>query len=140
MGQAQEILEAAERALFRADAVRIAAIRAVEKAQEAVKLEAAGVAVELVKVATFEAAKLVKAAELAALEAFEAAALVALDRTIAVEKTRKAAVAALDLVKLAAVEAAKLVKTAEEVAVERSMTMDRARKIVRGGGGSSGES
>jgi len=91
MGHAQEILEAAEQALFRAEAVRFAAIRAVEKAQEALKLEAAGEAAERVVAATFEAAKLVKAAELAALEAFETAALVALDRTMAAEKAKKSA-------------------------------------------------
>jgi hypothetical protein len=59
MKQAQEILEAAEQALFRADAVRLAAIRAVEKAQEALRLEVAGVAAELVTAAT-NAAALVK--------------------------------------------------------------------------------
>jgi hypothetical protein len=132
MGHAQEILEAAKQALCRADAVRLAAILAVEMAQEALKLEAAGEAAELVTAATFKAAKMVKAAELAAVEAFEAAALIALDRTIAVEKTRKAAVEAMELVKCAAAEAARVVKAAEVTAIERLVMMDKARKDAGG--------
>jgi hypothetical protein len=88
MGQAKQILKTAEQALFRADAVRQAAIRSIHKAQDALKLEAAGEDAELVTAAILEAVKMAKAAELAALEAFESAALEALERSIAMEKAR----------------------------------------------------
>lgn len=132
MGQAQEILWAAERALFRAEATRMAAIRAVENAQEALRLEAEGEAAELVTAATFEAAKLVDEAELAAIESVKAAALVALDQTITVEKTRKAADEAKELVKLATAETARVVKAVEVTAIERLVMMDKARKDAGG--------
>jgi len=82
MATAHEILAVAEKALVQAEAVRLAAIKAVELAQEAVKLEAAGVAAELLIVAADVAAKAVKAAEVAALEAWEMAATRALERSI----------------------------------------------------------
>ena len=98
MKYAKEILVAAEQALSRADAVRLAATLAVEKAREALMLESAGEAAELVQAATLDAEKLVKEAEQTAMEAFESAALVSLARKMAIEKTRKAAVDAMALV------------------------------------------
>jgi len=69
-----ETLAAAEEALLRADAVGLVAFQAVDLAREAVKLEAAGVAAELLLQAAEVAAKAVKDAETKALEAWEAAA------------------------------------------------------------------
>jgi len=84
----QRALVEAEQALKLAETVRLAAIRAVELAREAVKLEAAGVAAELLIKAAEVAAKAVKAAEVAALEAWEDAATRALERSMAVDRTR----------------------------------------------------
>ncbi len=76
-----ETLEEAELALLRADAVRLAALHAVDLAREAVKLEAAGVAAELLLQAAKVAAKAVKNAEIKALEAWENAATRLLQRS-----------------------------------------------------------
>jgi len=48
MEDVQKTLDAAEEALLRADAVRLAAFHAVEKAREALSLKAAGVFVGMV--------------------------------------------------------------------------------------------
>ena len=66
----------------------MAAIKTVELAQEAVKLEASGVAAELLIEAAEVAAKAVKVAEVAALEAWEEAATMTLGRTVAANKVR----------------------------------------------------
>jgi hypothetical protein len=81
-----ETLAAAEEALLRAEAVRLAAFHALEKAREAVSLKTAGVAAELLLEAAEVAAKAVKAAEMKALEAWEAAAAKSLARSMAVKK------------------------------------------------------
>ena len=83
---AQESLAVAEMALAHAEAVRLAAIKAVELAQEAVKLEAAGVTSEFMIVAADVAAKAIKGAEVAALEAWETAATSSLERSIAAKQ------------------------------------------------------
>ena len=88
MKEVHETLAAAEEALIRADVVRLAAFHAVEKAQEAVSLKAAGVAAELLLEAAEVAAKAVKAAELKALEAWEATASRSFARSMAVKKQR----------------------------------------------------
>jgi hypothetical protein len=71
----QKALAEAELALINAEAVRRAAIQAVDLARAAVKLEAEGVAAELLLEAATVAASAVKEAQLAALEAWEAAAI-----------------------------------------------------------------
>jgi hypothetical protein len=68
---AKEILAIAETKLAQAEIVRMAAIKAVELAQEAVKLEAAGVAAELLITAAEEAAQAIRIAEQSALLAWE---------------------------------------------------------------------
>ncbi len=84
-----ETLVAAEEALLRADAVRLAAYQAVEKAREAVRLKTAGVAAEMLIHAAEIAAKAVMAAELKALEAWEAAAARSLTRSVAINKGKR---------------------------------------------------
>jgi hypothetical protein len=84
----QKALAEAEQTLKNAETVRLAAIRAVELARDAVKLEAAGVAAELLIKAAEVAAKAVKAAEVTALEAWEEAAKRALERSMAADKAR----------------------------------------------------
>jgi len=81
-------LAAAEEALFRAEAVRLAASHAVEKAREAVNLKAAGVAAELLVKAAAVASNAVRDAELKALEAWQAAAKGALERSIATHQMK----------------------------------------------------
>lgn len=81
-------LAEAEQALKHAETVRLAAIQALDLAREAVKLEAAGVEAELLRVAADVAAKAVKAAEVAALEAWEAAAMRALERSMAADRAK----------------------------------------------------
>lgn len=76
----KEILAIAEAKLAKAEIVRMAAIRAVELAQEAVKLEAAGVAAKLLITAAEEAAQAIRIAEKAALLAWESAAVENLER------------------------------------------------------------
>ena len=71
MTSAKEILAIAETKLAQAEIVRMAAIKAVELAQEAVKLEAAGVAAELLITAAEEAAQAIRIAEQSALLAWE---------------------------------------------------------------------
>jgi len=71
----KEILAIAETKLAQAEIVRMAAIKAVELAQEAVKLEAAGVAAELLVTAAEEAAQAIRIAEKSALLAWENAAV-----------------------------------------------------------------
>lgn len=88
MKEVYETLAAAEEALLRAEAVRLAAFHAVEKAREAVNLKAAGVAADLLLHAAEVAASAVKAAELKALEAWEAAAARSLERSMAANKLR----------------------------------------------------
>jgi len=85
---AKKTLAEAEQALKQAETVRLAAIQAVDLAREAVKLEAAGVAAELLIKAAEVAAKAVKAAEVAALEAWEEAAKRALENSIAADKPK----------------------------------------------------
>lgn len=85
---AKKTLEEAEQALRQAETVRLAAIQAADLAREAVKLEAAGVAAELLIKAAEIAAKAVKAAEVAALEAWEDAAKRALEHSIAEDKAK----------------------------------------------------
>lgn len=85
---AHKALAEAEQALQHAETVRLAAIQAVDMAREAVKLEAAGVAAELLITAAAVAANAVKAAEVAALEAWEAAAMRALERSMTADKAR----------------------------------------------------
>ena len=80
MTSAKEALAIAENKLAQAEIVRMAAIKAVELAQEAVKLEAAGVAAELLLTAAEAAAEAIRIAELAALQAWENAAVMNLDR------------------------------------------------------------
>jgi hypothetical protein len=87
--EVHETLAAAEEALLRADAVRLAAFHAVEMAREAVSLKAAGVAAELLLQAAEIAAKAVKDAEIKALEAWEEAASRSLERSIAANKLRQ---------------------------------------------------
>jgi hypothetical protein len=77
---AKEILAIAEAKLAQAEIVRMAAIKAVELAQEAVKLEAAGVASKLLITAAEEAAQAIRIAEKAALLAWENAAVENFDR------------------------------------------------------------
>ena len=84
----QKALAEAEQALRNAETVRQAAIRAVDMARETVKLEAAGVAAELLIKAAAVAAAAVKAAEVAALEAWEEAAKKSLERSMAADKAR----------------------------------------------------
>lgn len=81
MTSAKEILAIAEAKLAEAEIVRMAAIKAVELAQEAVKLEAAGVAAELLIKAAEEAAQAIRTAEKAALLAWENAAVENLKRS-----------------------------------------------------------
>jgi len=81
MKEVHETLAAAEEALLRAEAVRLSAFHAVEKAREAVSLKAAGVAAELLLHAAEVAAAAVKAAEIKALEAWESAATRSMDRS-----------------------------------------------------------
>ena len=88
MKEVHETLAAAEEALLRAEAVRLAAFHAVEKAREAVSLKAAGVDAELLLYAAEVAATAVRAAEQKALEAWEAAAARSLERSIAANKVR----------------------------------------------------
>jgi len=88
MKEVHETLAAAEEALLRAEAVRLAAFHAVEKAREAVSLKAAGVAAELLIQAAEVAATAVKAAETKALEAWEAAATRSMARAIAEREGR----------------------------------------------------
>ncbi len=83
----QKALAEAEQALKQAETVRLAAIQAVDLAREAVKLEAAEVAAELLIEAAKVAAQAVKAAEVAALEAWEEAAKRALERSMAADKS-----------------------------------------------------
>jgi len=80
MKEVHETLAAAEEALLRAEAVRLSAFHAVEKAREAVSLKAAGVAAELLLHAA-EVAAAVKAAKIKALEAWESAATRSMDRS-----------------------------------------------------------
>jgi hypothetical protein len=86
--EVHEILASAEEALLRAEAVRLAAFHAVEKAREAVILNAAGVASELLLHAAEIAATAVKAAEIKAMEAWEATAARSIERTMAANKER----------------------------------------------------
>lgn len=72
MKDVYKTLSTAEEALLRAEAVRLAAFHAVEKAREAVNLKVAGVATELLLHAAEVAAKAVKDAEIKALETWEA--------------------------------------------------------------------
>jgi hypothetical protein len=88
MKEVHETLASAEEALLRADAVRLAALHAVEKAREAVILQAAGVAAELLLHAAEIAATAVKAAEVKAMEAWEATAARSIERTMAANKER----------------------------------------------------
>ena len=88
MKKIHETLAAAEEALLRAEAVRLAAFHAVETAREAVSLQAAGVAAELVLQAAEVAAKAVKDAEIKALEAWESAAARSVERSIAANKVK----------------------------------------------------
>ncbi len=84
----KKALAEAEEALRKAEIVRLAAIQAVELAREAVKLEAAGVAADLLLKAAEVAAQAVKAAEVAALETWESAAKRAMERAIAEDKAK----------------------------------------------------
>ena len=84
-----ETLAAAEEALLHAEAVRLAAFHAVEKARESIKLKAADVAAELLLHAAEVAAKAVKDAEMKALEAWEAAAKRSLERLMSERKQAK---------------------------------------------------
>lgn len=77
-----ESLAIAEEALLHAEAVRLAAFHAVEKARETVKLKAAGVAADLLLHAAEVAARAIKEAELKALESWEAVARRSLERSI----------------------------------------------------------
>lgn len=88
MKEVHKTLAAAEEALLRAEAVRVAAFHAVEKAQEAVSLKAAGVAAELLLDAAEVAAAAVKIVEQKALEAWEDAASRSLARSMAANKER----------------------------------------------------
>ena len=88
MKEVHETLAAAEEALLRAEAVRLAAFHAVEKAREAVRLKAAGVAAELLLHAAEVAADAVTAAEIKALEVWEATAVRSLARSMATNKER----------------------------------------------------
>jgi len=88
MKEVHETLAAAEEALLRAEAVRLAAFHAVEKAREAVNLKAAGVAAELLLHAAEVAATAVRAAEVKAMEAWEATAARSLERSMAANKAR----------------------------------------------------
>jgi hypothetical protein len=88
--EVHETLAAAEEALLRAEAVRVAAFHAVEKAREAVSLKAAGVAAELLVIAAEVAANAVRDAELKALEAWQAAAKGALEQSITTHHMRRA--------------------------------------------------
>jgi hypothetical protein len=72
---AKETLAIAETKLAQVEIVRMAAIKAVELAQEAVKLEAAGVAAELLLTAAEDAARAIRIAETTALQAWENAAV-----------------------------------------------------------------
>jgi hypothetical protein len=81
MKDVHETLAVAEEALLRAEAVRLAAFHAVEKAREAVLLQAAGVAAELLLRAAEVAAAAVRAAEVKALEAWEVAATRNMERS-----------------------------------------------------------
>ena len=92
MKEVQETLVAAEEALVRAEAVRLAAFHAVELAREAVSLKAAGVAAELILQAAEVAANAVKAAEVKALEAWEGAAARSLERSMDANKVRSGGV------------------------------------------------
>ncbi len=89
MKEVHETLAAAEEALLRAEAVRLAAFHAVEKAREAVSLKAAGVAAELLLQAAEVAAQALKAAEVKALEAWETAAARSLERSMAANKVSR---------------------------------------------------
>ena len=88
MNDVHEKLAAAEEALLRAEAVRLAAFHAVELAREAVSLKAAGMAAELLLKSAEVAARAVKEAETKALEAWEAAAARSLERAIAANKVK----------------------------------------------------
>jgi len=70
----------AEEALKRAEEVRLVAIHAVDKAREAIKLKAAGVAAEKLLHAAEIAAAAILAAELKALHAWEEAATRTIER------------------------------------------------------------
>jgi hypothetical protein len=87
--EVHETLAAAEEALLRAEAVRLAAFHAVEKAREAVSLKAAGVAAELLEIAAEVAANAVRDAELKALEAWQAAVKGSLEQAITTHHMRR---------------------------------------------------
>jgi len=89
MKDVYKTLARAEEALLRAEAVRLAAFHAVEKAREAVRLKAAGVAAELVLHAAEVAAKAVKDAEIKALETWEATVKRSLERSMSESKWAK---------------------------------------------------
>lgn len=88
MKKVHETLAAAEEALSRAEAVRLAAFHAVEMAREVVSLKAAGVVAELLLQAAEVAAKAVKDAEIKALEAWESVAARSTERSIAANKVK----------------------------------------------------
>jgi len=83
---AKIILAAAEKAFVQAEGVRLAAFKAFELAQEAVKLEAAGIAAELLIVALDVATKALRDTEIKALEAWEEAASRAFARSMELKK------------------------------------------------------
>jgi len=89
MEDVQKTLDAAEEALLRADAVRLAAFHAVEKAREALSLKAAGVAAGLLLDAAGAAATALKAAEIKSLEAWEETVTRLLARSIDVETLKR---------------------------------------------------
>jgi hypothetical protein len=74
------MLALAETKLAEVEIVRMAAIKAVELAQASVKLEAAGVAAELLLTAAEDAAQAIRIAEKAALLAWENTAVENYDR------------------------------------------------------------
>lgn len=76
------ILATAEEALSQAEAVRFAALHAVEEARKAVKLKEADVAAELLLHAAEVAAKAIKDAELKALESWEGVVKRSLERAM----------------------------------------------------------
>jgi hypothetical protein len=86
MKELYETLAAAEEALLHAEAVRLVALHAVEKAREAVNLKAAGVAAERLLHAAEVADKAVKDAEKKALVAWKAAAKRSLQRSMSERK------------------------------------------------------
>jgi len=86
---AKIILAAAEKAFVQAEGVRLAAFKAFELAQEAVKLEAAGIAAELLIVALDVATKALRDAEIKALEAWEEAASRSFASSMTIEKLKR---------------------------------------------------